>query len=296
MTGVSEHAVWASYVRHGCLLQSGSVCGALSSRWNHASRWNEIYLGVLYVIPGLLGLGVGAPIVARELETGTNRFAWTQSVKRTSWLGVKLAIGALAVVAISDALALFVQWWSAAGYRQIRIQPKIFDVTGLVLVGYTVFAFSLGAALGAVLRRTGWAIAVGAVVYGGFRLFVRSAIRPALVHPQAYLGYNAPPSNVWTLGAGVLPLNRLTPSPGHQWLYVSPAIDRCFSISSHSPRSTNPLHVFGKCLASAHLHQVVDFIPASDYSRLQALETGIFLGAAAVLLVFTVFMVHKWQS
>ena len=44
------------------------------------------------VVPALIGIFWGAPLVARELETGTFRLAWTQSVTRTRWLAVKLAV------------------------------------------------------------------------------------------------------------------------------------------------------------------------------------------------------------
>jgi len=39
--------------------------------------------------PALLGIFWGAPLIARELETGTCRLAWNQSVTRTRWLTVK---------------------------------------------------------------------------------------------------------------------------------------------------------------------------------------------------------------
>ena len=43
-------------------------------------------------VPGLIGMFWGAPLVAREFETGTFRLAWTQGVTRTRWLAAKLAI------------------------------------------------------------------------------------------------------------------------------------------------------------------------------------------------------------
>ena len=47
------------------------------------------WLGVLaVVVPGIIGMFWGAPLVAGELEAGTHRLAWTQSVSRTRWLAV----------------------------------------------------------------------------------------------------------------------------------------------------------------------------------------------------------------
>ena len=53
--------------------------------------------------PALIGMFWGAPLVARELETGTFRLAWTQSVTRTRWLAVKLGVVGLASMAVGRA-------------------------------------------------------------------------------------------------------------------------------------------------------------------------------------------------
>ena len=44
----------------------------------------------------LIGLFWGAPLVTRELEAGTFRLAWNQSVPRSRWIAVKLGLLALA--------------------------------------------------------------------------------------------------------------------------------------------------------------------------------------------------------
>ena len=54
--------------------------------------------------PAVIGLFWGAPLIARELETGTFDLAWSQSVTRTRWLAVKLAVGGLAAMTITEAL------------------------------------------------------------------------------------------------------------------------------------------------------------------------------------------------
>ena len=53
---------------------------------------------VLAVLPVLAGLFVGAPLLARELELGTYRFAWTQGVTRRRWLLSKTALLAAATL------------------------------------------------------------------------------------------------------------------------------------------------------------------------------------------------------
>ena len=56
--------------------------------------WVLYLLGVVIILltPALIGLFWGAPLIARELETGTSALAWNQSITRTRWLAVKLAL------------------------------------------------------------------------------------------------------------------------------------------------------------------------------------------------------------
>ena len=43
-------------------------------------------------LPAVLGMFWGAPLVARELESGTFRLAWTQGRSRHTWFAAKLAV------------------------------------------------------------------------------------------------------------------------------------------------------------------------------------------------------------
>ena len=44
------------------------------------------------IAPAIVGIFWGAPLIARELETGTHRLVWNQTVTRTGWLATKLAL------------------------------------------------------------------------------------------------------------------------------------------------------------------------------------------------------------
>src|SRR4051794_26885635 len=97
------------------------------------------YFGIilLFGLPGLIGLFWGAPLVARELETGTHRLAWSQSVSRRRWLAVKLGGVGLATVAAAGASSVVITWWAslldqAGGW----IQPSVFGSRGIVPIGY----------------------------------------------------------------------------------------------------------------------------------------------------------------
>ena len=68
---------------------------------------------IILLAPAVIGLFWGAPLIARELETGTAALAWNQSVTRTRWLAVKLAVGGLTAMAVTEALTLMQTWWAA---------------------------------------------------------------------------------------------------------------------------------------------------------------------------------------
>ena len=112
--------------------------------------------------PCLLGVFWGGPLVAGELETGTNQFAWMQSVTRSRWLAVKVGWVLLAAAVWGGAVSALVTWWSGPvnALEHQDFQPGQFDIQGIVPVGYAVFAVALGIAAGTLLRRTLPALAI----------------------------------------------------------------------------------------------------------------------------------------
>ena len=60
-------------------------------------------VGILFILiaPAITGVFWGAPLIARELESGTGRLTWNQSITRARWLTVKLALTGTAALAVS---------------------------------------------------------------------------------------------------------------------------------------------------------------------------------------------------
>jgi hypothetical protein len=144
------------------------------------------YLGyAVYTVPALLGAFWGAPLVAREFETGTSRLAWTQSVTRTRWLVVKLAVTGLASMATAGLVSLLVTWWASPldAVYQNGFTPVIFGARGIVPIGYAAFAFALGITAGLLIRRTLPAMAVTLIAFAAVLIAMPLWIRPHLVAP-----------------------------------------------------------------------------------------------------------------
>jgi ABC-2 family transporter protein len=143
----------------------------------------DLATSILYVVPALIGIFWGAPLLARELETGTHRLAWNQSVTRTRWLATKLAIVGAAAAATVGLLSWAVTSWAhqidqATG---VRITPALFAARGIVPIGYALFAFTLGVTAGMLIRRTVPAMAATLAIYGAAVIFMQEWIRAHLV-------------------------------------------------------------------------------------------------------------------
>ncbi len=129
--------------------------------------------GLLMVLPGAVGLFWGAPLIAREFETGTHRLAWNQSVTRPCWLMVKLAVVGLAATLVAAAGTLLVTWWASVLDEVgdlARIEPLLFAARGIAPVGYAAFAFALGVTVGLVVRRALPAMAITAAIFAVVQL------------------------------------------------------------------------------------------------------------------------------
>ncbi|TCO48585.1 ABC-2 family transporter [Kribbella antiqua] len=154
---------------------------------------------LLYAVPPVIGAFWGAPLISRELETGTHRLVWSQSISRGRWLVSKMAFTGLTAVAITGLLSLAVTWWADpiddainAGQDSNtylpRMFPPVFGARGLVPVGYAAFAFALGVAVGLVVRRTVVALAVTLAAVILVQVLAPTFIRPHLLAPtESYL-------------------------------------------------------------------------------------------------------------
>ena len=133
--------------------------------------------------PALIGIFWGAPLIGRELETGTDQLAWTQSVTRTRWLAVKLAGVGVASIATAAVLSYLLTWWAGPldHINGNRFAAMTFSSRDIVPLAYAAFAFALGTTAGLLLRRTIPAMAVTLAVFIGIQILVPTAIRPNLL-------------------------------------------------------------------------------------------------------------------
>jgi hypothetical protein len=186
---------------------------------------------VVIVAPALIGAFWGAPLVAREFEAGTHRLVWAQSVSRTRWLAVKLAVVGGATVVATTLLSALVTWWAAPLDHAAAAVYGTFDQRDLVPIGYALFAFALGVAAGLTIRRTVPAMAVTLAGLLAVRIVVTQWIRPWIAAPTVVsmpldpdtTGYGAGGNILF--GIGPSQLQPETPDIPNAWIQSVRVVD-----------------------------------------------------------------------
>lgn len=260
----------------------------------------------LLLLPALIGTFWGAPLIARELESGTHHLAWNQGVTRTRWLLTKLGLTALASAAATGLASLAVTWWSSPIDRAVdgggsdntdqfvpRIDPAVFDARGIVPIGYALFAFLLGVVLGVVIRRTVAAMGATLAAFAAVQLAVPLWLRAHLATPLTTDVTFAPGT---LANFGIDSVSHVDVGSPGAWVTAEQTLDAAGHPASHMPAAytdCESLKACVKALADAGYHQRVTYQPASNFWSLQWAETGIYLGLAAALTALCVWWIRR---
>jgi hypothetical protein len=179
VAGLRIHHDYA--VLTACRPFQSHACQNLNMSFNQTD-WTigNTLLILMNLAPALLGAFAGAPVLARELETGTFRYAWTQGYGRVRWTIAKLTLLAVAVVAVTGAFSQLFTWFFRPFIAQEDLNvltATVFGTRGLVFAAWTLVAFAFGAFLGMLFRRIIPAMAVTLGVYIGLALLTWSFLR-----------------------------------------------------------------------------------------------------------------------
>jgi hypothetical protein len=278
-------------------VQSGP--GSCSARSIVSVIGNDLRI-LSVMVPAILGILWGAPLIAHEIEAGTTTFAWTQGITRTRWLVSKVGILLLSAAVWAAAVSALVTWWSGPQNAQQAdaFQPNYFDTQGIAPIGYAVFAMALGVTAGVLFRRTLPAIAVTLSGFTGFRLWFDDNIRSHLMTPVAAItsltSTWSPSGAFWQLGSvtlnaagqNVSSFGNGTTMFGDGQVAISTGVPAaCQKVvnapSVGGPPNADPLL---SCLNKLGFRQLTTYQPAGRYWAFQGIETGIYVLIGAVLL------------
>ena len=215
----------------------------------------QVFSNWLPLSPALVGMLVGAPLLAREYEQRTWQLVWTQGVTRTRWLVTKLAAVLAGTVAVAVAFAAGLSWWmgpTAPG----GFETDVFNHTVLVFPGYVLVSVAIGILAGAVVKRTLFAAALVVPAYLAVRLFIEFVLRPRYREPLV----TSTPADL--VGGWVV---RGTPM-----------------ITDDAELRGGPIGP-----GSIRLLEPVGYHPADRFWAFQLIETGILLAITVALLAIT---------
>jgi hypothetical protein len=295
ITGLHAAAVW-----HSALAQCATDNSCASLVGSNLSLGNPIIAKLVVAtsaVPVLPGLLWGAPTVASELETGTNQFAWTQSITRRRWLAVRAGWLLLAAAVLAGAVSAIVTWWSGP-YNALTagaFQVNRFDVTDIVPVGYAIFAMALGICAGTLLRRTLPALGITLAGFGAVRVVIALWLRLHYMTPvTVYYKLTAPftPAGSYlavsqgVVGANGKPAALDYAVPNYNGVPLPAACVRAMQ-NNPNPQAVLP------CLAAHGYQGSMSYQPASRFWAFQGIETGIFVALAAVLIGITFWVLRR---
>jgi ABC-2 family transporter len=283
ITGLQMHHTFAA----DCHPVSSVAC-SIDFSGRYATNVNVVRV-LLQAVPALIGAFAGAPVLAREMETGTFRFAWTQGFGRWRWTLGKLVALAVAVVGAAGAFSVLFSWYlrpfSAAGYA-IPFATDVFDLREVAFAGWTLAAFAIGALAGMLIRRVVPAIAVTLAIYAGLALTTALWLRQRYMTPLLTSKVNLPDS-AWAVsqwfdkggryafpavgGQLVNALQRFCPSTGPGGFSVSPA----------------------QCLSPHGYTLWTSYQPGSRFWAFQWIEGGWLLALSLLLIAATVWLVRR---
>lgn len=269
-----------TYADTGCSFMDTSprCVAAFQDMLSHQAWLRDVLhlVGIaMMVLPAAIGLFVAGPMIGRELESGTYRLAWSQSVSPTRWLLAKLTVPAAVTVVAVPVLSAVYAWCrtSPDTDRGAWYDTSAYAAMGTLPTASALLAIALGALAALLVRRTLLAMSITALAYGAVALTL-GAVRNSL----------------WAVSTVVTPLNATGGQP-RDALWVKAGL---VAGEQRLPRDIcdpGPVPDMDRCMVEHHVTGTyVDYHPASHFWPLQLVGTGIVLvlTAAAVALAFRV--------
>jgi hypothetical protein len=303
-----EAGVQAAYARYadGCVLHPIRVpCGTIANTIAAGTTGLDALVIALHGLPVLIGVFVGAPLISRELESGTFRFTWTQGIGRTRFVLTTVVLLAAVVAAASCALGFLLSWY-AHPFEVVGVeshwQSGLFDTTPLMLAAWTLFALGIGTFLGTLIGRIVTAMAMTAAAVGGLLVTAFWELDHHLLSLGA-LARHAPPTGGLSLGllnetanpgfgpAGSWVVSGWITGPGGHEVSIAAANDvenRLYTATS-KPGSMDQ----ASWLSLHHYAYWLSFQPAARFWYFQAVVGAVLVALATAFGLMTVWLVRR---
>ena len=258
---------------------------------------------LLLAVPMLIGAFVGAPVLARELETGTFRYAWTLGVGRRRWTVAKLVPLAVAVAIAAGLFSLLFSWYYQplfADGNSIPLDPSLFSLRWIAYAAWTLAAFAIGALAGLLIRRVVPAIAATLAACTGLMFATGLYLRQHYMTPLIGRNLNTSPASAWiisgwwTRGGTVISrsaMNRVLTTMFQQTLPpMLPRNVKSDDIKFYKGPAESQVRNY---LLHHGYTQWTGYQPGSRFWPFQSIEGGWLLALSVLLIAATVWLVRR---
>jgi hypothetical protein len=255
---------------------------------------------ILQLVPALIGAFVGAPLLAREMETVTYRYAWTQGFGRWRWTLAKLVGLAVAVTAAAGAISVLFSWYYQPYFganNQARslseltsLAPSLFDLRGVAFGAWTLAAFAIGALAGMRIRKVVPAIAATLVAYAALAIATGAWLRAHYFAPIVTRSLNVP-NSVWIVSQDWTTKGGQVASQSVLYQVLQGAPGQVAGKEGGGPN----LHALAawQYLVKHGYTQVTSYQPATRFWTFQWIEAGWLLGLSVMLMAVTLWLVRR---
>ena len=287
LTGLPLHHAYAAVT--ACHPASSIACREMTNSFNTLSVSHaRDAVFVMLVAPALIGAFTGAPVLAREMESGTFRYAWTQGFGRWRWTLAKLVPLAIGVATAAGAISVLFSWYYqpffAEGF-QTPLAPVVFGLRGVAFAAWTLAAFAIGALAGMLIRRVVPPIVAALAVYAGLALAAGLWLRQHYLTPLVTSNPNVPGS-AWIISQWY--------TKGGKFAFAG--VQKSGTNAErlqHFCASAPPSETLGQCRSQHGYTQWTSYQPVSRFWPLQWIEGGWLLGLSVLLIAATVWLVRR---
>ncbi len=284
--GSASHHAYAAAL--ACHPANALACGEILGNFDYTYGDPALHAAVLLqVVPALIGAFTGAPLLARELESGTFRYAWTLAFGRWRWALAKLVLLAIPIAAAAWAFGLLFSWFFQPFFADGHDTPfasELFDLRGVALAAWTLAAFAIGALAGLLIRRVVPAIAVTLAAYPGLAFAAGLYLRQRYAAP---LLTSAPdvPGSAWVMTQWW--------TRGGRFAFSHPSNDLLMRLCPSPGPYKQPQASVSQCLAQHGYTQWTSYQPAGRFWSFQWIEAGWLLALSALLIAVTIWLVRR---
>ena len=309
LNGLQLHHAYAAAA--ACRPAASLACGDLISGFGVGAFLANGFN--LQAVPALIGAFAGAPVLAREMETGTFRYAWTQGIGRWRWTLAKLTALAVAATAAAGALSAQLSWYyqpyfparspaAAFPIPTSTFAAGLFDVRGVAFAAWTLAAFAIGALAGMLIRRVVPAMAATLAVYACFAfaagLYLRQHYLTPLLARNVFSFFLRSPGSPyivrqwWTKDGTTLGQSTMSQVINSTFQRMMPVVHSSKEGAVAALKQPTNGHVF-HYLTQHGYSEWTSYQPASRFWPFQWIEAGWLLALSVVLIAVTIWLVRR---